>query len=128
MVKSAIKLYSGGIATADNVASAIVPVSAKIVSVSWSFYGTTTGTLGMAGLYQLSVQSTGQFLTNDCRNIIDEFAAFSDCLTSGAACGTNKYSSIAGWSIKAGDKVYLHFYASGQAPGSARVNCLVNLA
>ena len=126
MVKTLVKLYSASIATADNIASAIVPQTGLLASVSWSWAGITSGTVGGRTLFQLSLQSTGQFAVNDARNIIDEFSATSDCTTTTVNCGTNKQTNIAGVKVNAGDKIYLH-QAVGAAFGTSTINCAIQV-
>jgi len=123
MQKSLIKLYAAGATTSDSVASAIVPIACAAVLISWSFTGITTGTVGASIMFQLAAQSTGQFATNDARNIVDECSFTSDCVTTGVACGTNKVSQISGFRFAAGDKIYLHRFVlvAGFNPCNANV-------
>jgi hypothetical protein len=108
MVKLCIKLYAAGIITADNVASAIMPVSAAVIGVNWAWRGVTNGAVGGAQLFQLSSQSTGQFALNDARNILDEFLASADVAVTVDNCGANKFTMLPGIKVAAGDKLYLH--------------------
>lgn len=126
MVKTLLKLYAANVATADNIASAIIPQTGVITSCSWSFVGATSGTAGARATYQLSIQSTSQFQSNDARNIIDEFAATSDCVTTTISCGTNKNTPIAGVKVNAGDKIYLHVLV-GVAFGAAQCNLAIQI-
>ena len=124
MVKTFLKLYATGVTTADAVASLIVPYSGRIVCINWSWFATTTGAVGGGQTFQLSAQSTGQFATSDVRNVLDELCATSDCVTTGIACGGNKYSMLAGYAVKAGDKIYLHRTIVSQV---AFGGCLINV-
>lgn len=126
-IKSQIKLYATGVTTADNVASAIVPINGYIVGISWTNVFSTSGTIGGAATAQLSLQSTGQFATNDCRNVLDECSLTSNAVATGVYDGNNKYTSLAGCKINAGDKIYLH-RSSTQAFTSALINVVVTVA
>lgn len=122
-----LKLYASGVSSGDAVASLIVPVSGKIVAVSWSMSGNTNGTNGMSQTYQLSQVSIGQFATNDARNIIDEAVLGSDCVSTTVWCvPVNKYTSLPGIKVSAGDKLYMHRLVS-QAGTLALVNCVVTV-
>lgn len=107
MVKFAIKMYAGAVATADQIASIIIPQSAQLVGVSWNHTGTVAGAIGSAQWYQLATQSTAQPGLNDSRNIIDEFVAVG-MVGAGFNVGINKDTPVFGIKFAAGDKIYLH--------------------
>lgn len=107
MVKLCIKLYSSSTASADNIASAICPVSGQIVLCQWALVAAVAGAVGSNIVYQLSTQSTRQAALNDCRNIIDE-CAIGSAAGAGFAAAENRVTPIAGIKIAAGDKLYLH--------------------
>ena len=108
MSKPCIKLYATGTATADSVASIIVPQSGKVVALDWSGTHITAAASGGATIFQLSQQSTSQFALNDARGIVGEFVCGSPSAAV-VAGADNKYTSISGGiEVKAGDKLYLH--------------------
>jgi hypothetical protein len=109
MVKFAIKMYSGAVATADQVASIIIPQTCQLVGVSWTHSGTVAGAVGSSQWYQLATQSTAQVLLNDSRNIIDEFSAVG-MVAAGFNVGSNSPTVIPGIKFAAGDKIYMHTF------------------
>lgn len=129
MLKVNLKLYASGTATADNVASSIVPYTGRIVLISWALDGIATGVVGFSQMFQVSMQSTGQFATNDARNIIDECVIGGDGAITAAnnnIC-VNKTTMVEGWSVKAGDRIYLHRLAVTVA-SSLRANVNLGIA
>ena len=107
------KIYASGTTSADNVANINVPVSGKIALLN--------GSLRLAGssapicLIQVSLQSTGQFATNDVRNVIAEVELTADTTT---ANNVNFSIPIPNWDVKAGDKIYVHRLVAGTVTAS----------
>jgi len=107
------KLYASGTTSADNVANLNVPMDGKISLLN--------GSLRLAGssapivTVQVSLQSTGQFAVNDCRNIVAEVELTSDTTT---ANNVNFSIPIPSWPVKAGDKIYVHRLVSGTVTSS----------
>lgn len=127
MVKFSLKLYASNAASADAIASVIIPQSSQLVGVAWDLATTVSGAAGGGATWQLSTQSTGQFALNDARGIVDEFSYSSDCITSATNCGGNAQRLIQGWKFNSGEKLYLHLSVK-QAFGTTQLNCLVHFA
>lgn len=116
-----IKLYATGTTTADNVASVICPTTGRLVAVNGVVRVIGSATPDV--LFQVSAQSTGQFATNDCRNVIAEFGVGSDA----TYYNSNTVSAVLpGYPVKAGDKLYLHRSVTGTVTGStANLTCWI---
>lgn len=105
----AIKAYATGTTSADSVCSFIVPVSGRLVLI--------TGTINLAGTalptvnFQISVQSTSQWALNDARNILAEANLATD--STSQIANANVGIPLPGYSLKAGDKIYVHRLVSG---------------
>jgi len=110
----AIKAYATGTNTADSICSFIVPVSGRLVLV--------TGTINLAGTtlptvnFQIATQSTSQWATNDARNILCEANLATDSTSQIASA--NVGIPLPGFSVKAGDKIYVHRLVSGTVSAS----------
>lgn len=108
-----VKLYASGTSVADNVANFIAPISGRLVLVSGTVR--VTGSSTPCVIWQLSLQSTSQFATNDVRNVLAEIEQSSD----GTNYGTSVVAlPIPGLPITAGEKVYLHRSATGTVGNS----------
>lgn len=123
-----IKLYAAGVTTSDNVASFIVPQSGRIVALGWACYSAATA-IGQGITWQVSQQSTGQFATNDARGIIGELVGANQfaSATSGNIEAWHKTEPVAGISVKAGDRIYLHRQATVGTAASAVANVTVQI-
>ena len=104
-VRALIGFYASGTATADSIATAIIPLSGRIVCVEWVARGTTAAG-GGSNEFQLSLQSTGQFTTNDVRNVLSNFIAASSVAS--LEQGFNTQTMFPGVQIAAGDRLYIH--------------------
>lgn len=108
-----IQLYASGTTTADAVANIIVPTNSRLVAIT----GELANTAG-AGIYcrfEVSLQSTSQFTTNDARSVIAQGIVQSD----GTAGFTNVAIPVPGLTFKAGDRIYLHRSLSGANTATA---------
>jgi hypothetical protein len=103
------QLYAAATSTGgDAVASAIVPVPGRIVSVSLTHYSAAAGALARA---ELSLQSTNQFTTSDARNVLQSIIV--DYAASGVpGLQSTIYMDVP---VTEMDRIYLHVLQTSAA-------------
>jgi len=110
MLKLCRKLYASGTASADNVATTIVPQKLKLVGITWCINSIAAGAVGSSTWFQLSTMSTSSWTNNDVSGIIAEFMAGSDKAVN-INTNVNLFQPIPGLDFNAGEVIRLHRYA-----------------
>lgn len=104
----ACKMYASGTTSADAIATLNVPVNGKLVLCNAVVRVAGSATPGV--LFQVSLQSTSQFASNDVRGILAEIGNTSDTTNLN---DVNAVVPTPGIPVEAGQKIYLHRLVTG---------------
>lgn len=112
-----IQIYASGTSSADGIVTQTIPVSGRLIALSGCI--TLTAGAGIYNWYEVSLQATSQFTTNDARGVIAQFGV----LSNGTAGFENVGIPLPGIQMPVGSKLYIHRAISGATTaGLIRLN------
>jgi hypothetical protein len=122
-----LKMYWTSATTGSAATSLVIPQNGVITSVAWGLVGKAGAGVDGVLMYELSTASISTITTNDTPgNSIDTATGAANI--SGGTWPTFMLKTVLAIPVAAGDRLYIHCYASGTAVATLAGECHVALS